>query len=112
MHYGEGSKGAGKNYRQRPTEGPLVRDAEASAAASADDRPTTLGRWGGQPSASFLDEAAGVAVHVAERRHRTAHHRWARDPTSPDYRIDGRTEILAASTQPEPPRAAEIFLKM
>src|SRR5208283_3665049 len=78
----------------------LVGDAEASAAASARDRSTTLGPHCGQCSAFITDEGAGSALHVAERRHRTTHHGWTRDSPTPDYRTDGRTEIPTAPARP------------
>src|ERR1700693_2156499 len=78
----------------------LVGDTEASAAASASYRPTILGRRRGKCSAFLPDEGTGVAVHAAERRHRTAHHGWARDSAPSDHRTDDRTEIPAAPTRP------------
>jgi len=66
----------------------LMGDAETSAAATASDRPTIFGRRG-QCSAFLADEGTGVAVHAAERRHRTAHNGWARDSLAADHRTDG-----------------------
>jgi len=85
---------------------------EASAAATASDRPTTFGRWSGPGSAFIPDEGAGSALHAAERRHRAAHHGWTREPPTPDYRTDDRTEILAAPVRPQPAGTAEITFKM
>jgi hypothetical protein len=90
----------------------LVGDAEASATATASDRPTTFGQRSGQGSAFIPDEGAGSAVHAAERRHRAAHHGWARDPLAPHYRTHCRTEIPAAPALPQSAGTSEITLKM
>jgi hypothetical protein len=77
-----------------------VGDTEASAAASVGYRPTILGRRRGQCSAFLPDEGTGVALHAAERRHRAAHYGWTRDPPTPNYRADNRTEIPTVRARP------------
>jgi len=90
----------------------LMGDTEASAAATVCDRPTIFGQRSGQRSALLADEGTGIVVHVAERRHRTAHHGRTRDPLAPDYRTHGRTEIPAAPARPQSSGTAEITFKM
>jgi hypothetical protein len=75
-------------------------------------RPTTLSQRRGQCPTFFPDEGTGVALHAAERRHRSAHHGWTRDPLAPDHRTHGRTEIPTAWARTQSSRTFEINCKM
>jgi hypothetical protein len=71
-------------------------------AITACDRPTIFGQRSRQRSALLADEDTGIVVHVAERRHRAAHHGRTRDPLASDYRTHGRTEIPTAPAPTQP----------
>ena len=70
-----------------------VGHAEASAEAPAGDRSAAVGQRSRQCPAHVADEGDCAAVHVAKRRHRSAHHRRPRDPPAPHHRTHGRAEI-------------------
>jgi len=74
---------------------------ETSAQTPSADRAEAIGQWSRKRPTVLTHEGPGSAIHPAERRHRAAHDRWARDPPAAGHRTNPGTEILTSPTRPQ-----------